>query len=47
MSPVGAIFVQFPPKMGTNLVTSPPPPQSLNGSRGGGGRGARRGANFA
>ena len=31
MSPVGAIFVPFPPKTGTNLL-HPPPPQSLNRS---------------
>ena len=30
MSPVGAIFVLFPPKTGTYLL-HPPPPQSLNG----------------
>ena len=28
MSPVGAIFVPFPPKTGTNMIH--PPPQSLN-----------------
>ena len=32
MSPVGAIFVPFPPKTGTSLL-NPRPPQSLNGSR--------------
>ena len=31
MSPVGAIFVRFPPKTGTNLL-HPRPHQSLNGS---------------
>ena len=31
MSPVGSIFVPFPPKTGTNLL-HPRPPQSLNGS---------------
>ena len=34
MSPVEAIFVPFLPKTGTNLL-HPPPPQSLNGSKGG------------
>ena len=32
MSPVGATFVPFPPKTGTNLLHPRPPPQSLNGS---------------
>ena len=32
MSPVGAVFVPFPPNTGTNLLHPPPPPQSLNGS---------------
>ena len=32
MSPVGAVFVQFPPKTGINLLHPRPPPQSLNGS---------------
>ena len=32
MSPVGAIFVPFPPKTGTKLLQPPPTPQSLNGS---------------
>ena len=34
MSPLGAIFVPFPPKTGTKLLHPPPPPQSLNGSGG-------------
>ena len=33
MSPVGAIFVPFPPKTGTNLLHPRPPPQLLNGSK--------------
>ena len=32
MSPVGAIFVPFPPKTGTNMLHPRPPPQSLNWS---------------
>ena len=32
MSPVGAVFVPFPPKTGIKLLHPPPPPQSLNGS---------------
>ena len=31
MSPVGAIFVPFPPKRGHICYIPPPPPQSLNG----------------
>ena len=36
MSPVGAIFVPFPPKTGTNMLHPRPRPQSLNwsGSKG-------------
>ena len=37
MSPVGAIFVPFPPKTGKKLLY-PRPPQSLNGSRSGSGK---------
>ena len=32
MSPIGAIFVPFPPKTGTILLHPRPSPQSLNGS---------------
>ena len=32
MSPVGAIFVSFPPKTGTNMLHPRPPPKSLNWS---------------
>ena len=33
MSPVGAIFVPFPPETGTNMLHPRPPPQSLNWSK--------------